>query len=81
MVPILLDAKCILFFIILYDKTFTETMIPIFHRSAMSLCQVGGDIVYSTCTLAAAQNDGVIQRAVEEVSVTKQVGLKKYVFA
>lgn len=41
--------------------------------SAIRCCTVGGNIVYSTCTLAPAQNDGVIQAAVEELTETTQI--------
>ncbi|KAI8791761.1 5-methylcytosine rRNA methyltransferase NSUN4 [Biomphalaria glabrata] len=35
--------------------------------SAIKSCAVGGNIVYSTCTLSPAQNDGVIQAVMEEL--------------
>ncbi|XP_005102123.1 5-methylcytosine rRNA methyltransferase NSUN4 isoform X2 [Aplysia californica] len=41
--------------------------------SAIRCCIVGGEIVYSTCTLAPAQNDGVIQAAMEELLETSQI--------
>ncbi|KAH9525059.1 5-methylcytosine rRNA methyltransferase nsun4 [Bulinus truncatus] len=41
--------------------------------SAMKSCVVGGVIVYSTCTLSPAQNDGVIQAAMEELWQTSSI--------
>ncbi|XP_076466488.1 5-cytosine rRNA methyltransferase NSUN4-like isoform X2 [Babylonia areolata] len=36
-------------------------------------CKPGGSVVYSTCTLAAVQNDGVVQAAVEELCETSNI--------
>ncbi|KAK7107489.1 5-methylcytosine rRNA methyltransferase NSUN4-like [Littorina saxatilis] len=36
-------------------------------------CKPGGSVVYSTCTLAAVQNDGVVQAAVEELWETSTI--------
>lgn len=36
-------------------------------------CKPGGSVVYSTCTLAAVQNDGVVQAAVEELWETSDI--------
>ena len=36
-------------------------------RSGIRNCKPGGTVVYSTCSLSPAQNDGVIQAAFEEL--------------
>ncbi|KAK3769809.1 hypothetical protein RRG08_046914 [Elysia crispata] len=41
--------------------------------SAIKSCVPGGTIVYSTCTLSPAQNDGVIQAVAEELWETSEV--------
>lgn len=41
--------------------------------SAIRSCVPGGSIVYSTCTLSPAQNDGVIQAAAEELWETSEM--------
>uniref|UniRef100_A0A0B7ABB8 NOL1/NOP2/Sun domain family member 4 n=2 Tax=Arion vulgaris TaxID=1028688 RepID=A0A0B7ABB8_9EUPU len=41
--------------------------------SGIKACVPGGTIVYSTCTLSPAQNDGVIQAALEELMFTTQI--------
>ncbi|RUS90871.1 hypothetical protein EGW08_001378 [Elysia chlorotica] len=41
--------------------------------SALKSCVPGGTVVYSTCTLAPAQNDGVIQAVAEELWETSEV--------
>ncbi|CAL1544947.1 unnamed protein product [Lymnaea stagnalis] len=41
--------------------------------SAIKSCVRGGTIVYSTCTLSPAQNDGVIQAALEELWETSEI--------
>lgn len=43
------------------------------YSAGIRSCKPGGSIVYSTCTLAAVQNDGVIQAAVEELWETSDV--------
>jgi 16S rRNA C967 or C1407 C5-methylase (RsmB/RsmF family) len=37
-------------------------------RSAIRACKPGGIVVYSTCTLAPVQNEGVVERAIENVA-------------
>ncbi|GFO15302.1 5-methylcytosine rRNA methyltransferase nsun4 [Plakobranchus ocellatus] len=41
--------------------------------SAIKSCVPGGTIVYSTCTLSPAQNDGVIQAVAEELWETSEI--------
>jgi 16S rRNA C967 or C1407 C5-methylase (RsmB/RsmF family) len=36
-------------------------------RSAIRACKPGGIVVYSTCTLAPVQNEGVVERAIENL--------------
>ena len=39
-----------------------------FHfRAGIKCCAPGGSVVYSTCTLSFAQNDGVIQQAIDDI--------------
>ncbi|CAF1639850.1 unnamed protein product, partial [Didymodactylos carnosus] len=42
-------------------------------ESAIKTCKPGGVIVYSTCSLAPAQNDGVVERAIENVYAKKRI--------
>ncbi|XP_059153522.1 5-methylcytosine rRNA methyltransferase NSUN4-like [Physella acuta] len=42
-------------------------------KTAIHMCVPGGDIVYSTCTLAPAQNDGVIQAVLEDLWQTSEI--------
>lgn len=37
-------------------------------RSAIRACKPGGIVVYSTCTLAPVQNEGVVERAIENLA-------------
>ena len=37
-------------------------------RSAIRACKPGGIVVYSTCTLAPIQNEGVVERAIENLA-------------
>ena len=39
-------------------------------RSAIRACKPGGIVVYSTCTLAPVQNEGVVERAIENLAAT-----------
>ena len=39
-----------------------------FSRSAIRACKPGGIVVYSTCTLAPIQNEGVVERAIENLA-------------
>jgi len=49
-------------------------------ESAIRACKPGGIVVYSTCTLAPAQNEGVVERAIENLATPlsnkKQRGYK-----
>ncbi|UJR25867.1 hypothetical protein I4U23_007217 [Adineta vaga] len=39
-------------------------------ESAIRACKPGGIVVYSTCTLAPVQNEGVVERAIENLAST-----------
>ncbi|KAL8575618.1 hypothetical protein ACOMHN_028639 [Nucella lapillus] len=41
--------------------------------AGVKACRPGGSVVYSTCSLAAAQNDGVVQAALEELWETTHI--------
>lgn len=48
---------------------------PFTARAGIKSCKPGGSVVYSTCTLAAAQNDGVVQAAAEELWETSNIDI------
>jgi len=41
-------------------------------ESAIRACKPGGIVVYSTCTLAPVQNEGVVERAIENLASNKK---------
>ncbi|XP_041354362.1 5-methylcytosine rRNA methyltransferase NSUN4-like [Gigantopelta aegis] len=44
--------------------------------SGILSCRPGGSVVYSTCTLSPAQNDGIIQAACEEIWENTQIDIE-----
>jgi len=40
-----------------------------YNRSGIRACKPGGIVVYSTCTLAPVQNEGVVERAIENLAL------------
>ena len=46
---------------------FHVVVFVLIFRAGIQACAPGGSIVYSTCTLAPTQNDGVIQAACEHI--------------
>ena len=48
-------------------------------RSGIRACKPGGIVVYSTCTLAPVQNEGVVERAIENLaSVSSNTKHRRY---
>lgn len=45
-----------------------ETPFFPYLRSAIRACKPGGIVVYSTCTLAPVQNEGVVEQAIENLA-------------
>ena len=52
---------------------FSLPAIYVHFRAGIRSCKPGGSVVYSTCTLGAVQNDGVVQAALEEVWETSHM--------
>ncbi|CAF1642685.1 unnamed protein product, partial [Adineta ricciae] len=47
-------------------------------ESAIRACKPGGIVVYSTCTLAPAQNEGVVERAIENLASSSSSNRKHH---
>ena len=50
-------------------------MFLIIYSAGILACKPGGSIVYSTCTLSMAQNDGVVKQALEHLWLTSSVSV------
>jgi len=67
----------VMLFLIVFDviNDYLHHMLMIYCSGAIQCCRPGGVIVYSTCTLAPTQNDGVVSATLERIWQETKIGV------